>query len=206
MISESHVHQVLEKHLTSSRYEHVCRVKDQAIQLASNHDVVSEDVIWAALLHDLAKPFSPQSLTEIDWDQQSFDVYDKFPAVWHAFYGPQVIEHFFSWTSESVFSAIQWHTTGKPDMSTLDKIIYIADFIEPGRRQLPESAWIRDISYQSLDEACAVITWVSIQKLISKHRRIHPLTMTCFSFYLKKITDNRFSELLSHYERLNISS
>ncbi|RAP37196.1 hypothetical protein DID80_04415 [Candidatus Marinamargulisbacteria bacterium SCGC AAA071-K20] len=175
----------LDSLLPKSRFEHSLRVADMAVVLASLNNISTEKAYLAGLIHDTAKPMSPQTLLS-DYSVQIKDpletVFSEYKAVWHALVAPQVVSTLFQINDEAVLDAIQWHTTGKADMAFLTKVIFVADFVEPGRNTDISRA-MEIIAKSNIDRACFEISEFSIQKLNKKNNKIHPLTIDCYNHY-----------------------
>ena len=88
-----------------------------------------------------------------------------------------------------VLGAIAWHTTGKPDMSVLEKIIYIADYIEPGRDKAPRLSEIRKLAFQNLDRCMYEILKDSLEYLGEHPEDLDPTTKRAYEFYNKTISE-----------------
>ncbi len=184
---ESYV-EVLKKYISEKRIEHSKRVAFSGLQLAKCHNANQILVEKAGLLHDIAKNQTPESLKKqnIITDLKE-DIYHNFPAIWHAFIGPSLIEYEFPGESKHISEAVKFHTTGNQAMPLVAKIIYVADFIEPGRTHQKREE-IEKISQFNLDEAVAWVTYFSIKKLQHKNRQIHPYTKDCWDFYRNHIS------------------
>ena len=178
----------LESHCTPKRYEHSIRVSKEALKLADIYNADSNQVEKAGILHDIAKNHSPSSLLEIGVHCEAFDeCWNQYPAVWHAFVGPLLIEHEFPGAAEEIQTLVQYHTTGSANMSIEEAIIFVADFIEPGRKD--DRSHIAKIAYGNLNKAVANITKMTIEKLESKNNPIHPFTLECWQWYSRFLED-----------------
>ena len=92
-----------------------------------------------------------------------------------------------------ILKAIESHTTGRPDMSLLEKIIYIADYLEPGRTELPNMADVRSLVFRDIDECLYRILKDSLVYLETKHLPIDIMTEKTYLYYketLKKQEEN----------------
>ena len=123
----------------------------------------------AALAHDIAKNLSPQELLEvIDKNNINLSFDEKNTReLWHSIVGPIVAREHFEIEDEEILSAMRWHTTGKENMSKLDKIIYMADMIEPGR-SFPGVDLIRKESFADLDKGLLQGVTHTIKYLLDK--------------------------------------
>ena len=122
--------------LKERRYEHVLRVNEMALRLNRelNLNLDEKKIQYAALLHDCAKN-NEELYFEKYKDKYNLD-YDqifKIYSIAHAIIGPLVVMEEYKIYDEDVLNAIRWHTTGRENMSSLEKLIFIADFIEMGR-------------------------------------------------------------------------
>lgn len=145
----------LKEKLSPSRYEHTISVSFTCMALAMRYGYDLEKAEMAGLLHDCAKRYDEETIIKkcrkrgIPLTQSEL----MAPAVIHAKLGAWIAEHKFGITSPEILSAISCHTTGKPDMGLLDKILYVADFIEPRREQIPSLPKMRMLAFQDLDQA-----------------------------------------------------
>ena len=135
MISIDEMKVYLKNNLIENRYIHVLGVVETAIKLAQINEVDEKKAEIAALAHDIAKNMTIYELKEII-DKNNIELsYDEEEnqEIWHSIVGPIVAKEVFKIEDEEILSAMRWHTTGKENMSKLDKVIYMADMIEPNR-------------------------------------------------------------------------
>ena len=154
MWGNDEIKQYLKNNLKPKRYSHVLGVCSTAVDLAKHYGVDEHKAEIAALAHDVAKNLSSEELLKIINDSKitlSIDEQNT-EELWHAIVGPVISRNVFNITDEEILSAIRWHTTGKENMSKLDKIIYLADLIEPSR-EFDGIEEIRKVAYENLDLA-----------------------------------------------------
>lgn len=179
-----HIKQELAKRLTTFRYEHVLRVAETAAKLANHYQVDENRVVRAALLHDIAKNMDRMKLQEMlihgQADQRLLTFHHE---LWHGPAGAMLAMELFKEQDEEVLNAVRYHTTGRRNMSDLEKIIYIADLIEPGR-DFPGIEDLRNVSLQSLDEAMKRCIAHSVQYLATKQAAIFPDSFECYNEYM----------------------
>ena len=191
--------------MSEKRYAHVQRVSDTAVQLAErwNHD--TDQAKQAGLYHDICKEMTPDSIQAYRVPQQDTlsDMYAHYPAIWHAHAGPVMLRHHYGMTDADVLDAIKWHTTGSPTLSPLAQIIYVSDFIEPGRSH-PFVTYIHHLAMQNMDEATFATAWCSIQSLLARGRSIHPDTMACYNSFHSRL-DPAKAKLISEHMHENPS-
>ena len=152
MISTEEMKIYLKNNLLENRYIHTLGVVETAIRLAKIYEVDEKKAEVAALAHDIAKNMTIYKLKEI-LDENNIELtYDeeKNKELWHSMVGPIVAKDIFKIEDEEILSAMRWHTTGKENMSKLDKIIYMADMIEPNRR-FPGLEDLRRETFKNLD-------------------------------------------------------
>ena len=139
--------------LKKNRVDHVLGCRDTAIKLAQRWGADVNDAARAGILHDITKAIDgPLQLTlcaEYGTILDDFSV--RYPKTLHQLTGSLVAERIFG-ENEAVVSAIRHHTTGKADMTLLEKIIYVADYMEPCR-DFPGVEQLRELAYSNLDEA-----------------------------------------------------
>ena len=159
MESIEEIQERLQKVLKKKRYQHTLGVRytAQAMAMRFGKDVCKAG--YAGVLHDCAKYLSDkQMLAECKKHEISCSSTEKVqPSLLHAKLGAYYAEHIYDISDKEILSAIRWHTTGKPEMTDFEKIIFIADYIEPGRKPLPRIEQIRRASFENLDEAMFLI-------------------------------------------------
>lgn len=136
MFNINEMEEYLKESLIEKRFNHVLRVRDMAKVLAKHYEIDEYKAEIAALGHDVAKNMKLEELKKIINENNILLTEDEenTPELWHAMVAPIICKEIFKIEDEEVLSAMRWHTTGKTNMSNLDKIIYIADMVELGRR------------------------------------------------------------------------
>ena len=152
-LSEEELERVVVSLLKPSRVAHVLGCRDTAVQLAKHWGADVTDAARAGLLHDITKAIDgPLQLTLCsEYGTMLSDFSRRYPKTLHALTGALVADRVFG-EREAVVNAIRHHTTGKADMSLLEKIIYIADYIEPNRT-LSGVDMLRHLAFTDLDAA-----------------------------------------------------
>ena len=144
----------LKAKLSSKRYKHSIRVMETAIILAKFYNEDSKKVSIAAVLHDYAKEMNKNELVDICktffYDETKDFITDI--QLLHGFVSAYYAKEMFNITDEDILNAIKYHTTGRRNMSLLEKIVYMADAIEP-EREYPHVNEIRDLAFVNLDKA-----------------------------------------------------
>lgn len=188
MADVNKIKKALKKELDKERFEHTLGVMYTAQCLAMAHGVDLEQAQLAGLLHDCAKCISnAQKLTLCQENGIPVNSCEKEnPSLLHAKLGAFVARNEYDITDEAVLHAIAVHTTGEPDMSDLDKIIFIADYIEPLRNKAEHLTEIRRTAFHHLNEALCMIVRDTIAYL-GKNKNadsIDPMTRETYEFYV----------------------
>lgn len=174
----------LKKRLKPKRLQHTLGVEETAIALARLFGCDDHEASIAALLHDNAKNLDTQALVQIC--QKAYPEYSlslEYASVLHAFAGALIAAKQYPELSEDVIHAICFHTTGRPQMSQLEKIIYAADFAEPGREPFPGLEIIREHLFTDLDAGVYRILQQTVAYVRMKKKKIHPLTLAALEAY-----------------------
>lgn len=135
-----------------------------------------DNAYLAGLLHDIAKSLTPAQLPVLQ------PLYQEFPPIWHSFAAPYLLKKEFRVTNSAVLAAVRWHTTGRPKMARLSQILYVADFVEPGRSITFAEALLQ-LAYRDLDGATFGTTVACLRHLLKKGQRIHSYTWRCYDYY-----------------------
>ena len=172
------IHYRLKQDMSPQRYEHTQGVVDAAIYLASKYDVDREAAHIAALLHDYAKDFSKEQMkgyisrNGLTVDDIMLNVHQLL----HGKIAAHIAKEQFNIHNEDVLNAIEYHTTGRKRMSKLEKIIYLADFIEPGRNYAGVEE-LRKVAEQNLNGAVLLALNNTIKYVISMEKLLHTNTI-----------------------------
>ncbi len=160
--------------LNPNRVAHVLGCRDTAVALAERWGADVTDAARAGILHDVTKALDgPLQLTLCRSYGKILDNFSrKYPKTLHALTGSLVAQRIFG-ENEAVVSAICSHTTGKPNMNTLEKIIYVADYMEPNR-DFPGVERLRTLAYQDLDGALKLGLEMTLEHLAWQGAEVSP--------------------------------
>lgn len=185
----------LEKYLDQDRFHHTLGVMYTSAALAMAHGCDIDTAQAAGLLHDCAKCIpNKKKLKLCESYKASVTSFEReHPFLLHAKLGAYIAKDKYGVRDSQVLSAITWHTTGKPDMSLLEKIIYIADYIEPARDKAPNLKKIRQLAFQDLDECIYEILKDTLEYLEENPKDIDSTTEDAFLFY-KNVHEQRQSD------------
>lgn len=167
------------------RYEHTLGVAYTAAALAMCYNADVKNAQLAGMLHDCAKCLSDEKRLSIckKYGIPMTDVEKRNPFLLHAKAGAYLAEKKYGIEDRDILNAIQYHTTGRPDMSLLEKIVFVADYIEPGRKQAPNLPEIRQLAFQNLDKAMVRILEDTVQYLEQGGGEIDPATEETLKYY-----------------------
>jgi len=171
--------------LKSNRVKHVLGCRQAAVELAKLYGVDETDAARAALLHDVTKALDgPLQLTLCREYGTMLDTFSsKNPKTLHALTGSLVAERIFG-ENNAVVEAICCHTTGKADMNLLEKIIYVADYMEPNR-DFPGVEELRRLAYTDITQALELGLRMTLALLKEQGREISPESQAALQ-YLKE--------------------
>lgn len=175
-------------YLKPSRVPHVAGCEQEAAKLAWRWGEDEGDASEAGILHDITKKLTmPEQLKLAEKYGIVFDALERENIkLTHAITGAALSRDLFGVT-DRVYEAIRWHTTGKPDMTLLEKIIYLADYIEP-TRDFPGVEPLRALAYEDIDAAMALGLKMSLEELKAGGIVPHSATVEAYKWYGKDKT------------------
>lgn len=177
----------LKSRVSLKRYKHVLGVMDTAEKLAEHYGVSKSKAKLAGLLHDIMKEEKLEILNHLCSKKNFKETrkHEKATEVLHGFAGAEYAEENYGIVDEDILNAVRYHTIGRKDMSILEKIIYIADGIEPGR-EYDNVDKIRELAFKDLDEAILYEVNQKIIFLIESDKIIHVNALKMRNDLLKK--------------------
>ncbi len=172
--------------LDKERYEHTLGVMYTAAALRYDEDI--EKALLAGLLHDCAKCLAGDTKIKLckKYHLSVSEIERSNPSLLHAKLGAFLAAKKYHVKDKEIMNAIASHTTGCPNMSLLDKIIYIADYMEPGRKELPNMAEVRKLAFTDIDACLYRILEDSLEYLNSKNEPVDPMTKKTYLYYKSK--------------------
>lgn len=176
----------IKKKLDDKRLKHSIETSNEAVKLAKVYGADTEKAYIAGILHDAAKGLPPETLKKIAADNNiKIDKYEEANTeLLHGKIGALIIKKELGISDRDVLSAIKWHTTGHANMSLLEKIIYLADIIEPGRT-FKDVDMIRELAYKDIDAAMVLALKDVMDYVKCKGLALHPKSIEAYE-YLKK--------------------
>ncbi len=179
----------LRRHLDKERYEHTLGVMYTAAALAMVYRTDINKALLAGLLHDCAKCIPGEKKIRL-CEKYGLSVNQaerQNPGLLHSKLGAYIATSKYGVEDNEVLDAICYHTTGRPQMTLLDKIIYIADYIEPNRYEAPNLEDARRMAFVDIDACLYMILKDSLSYLETRSLAIDPMTEKTFQYYQEEI-------------------
>lgn len=178
----------LEKH---PRFKHSLGVMEMALKLNEHYyyGVNVNKIKEASLLHDITKNLS---------DEENLEIIKKYlpnlltkellmvPQIWHSFTGAVIAKIKYNIDDEEVLRAIFYHTTGRSNMSDLEKLIFLSDYTELGRVGKYFEC-VRALSFENIDKAIVVMLEEQFKYLKGKNLTVYPLSVETYNYYKEVI-------------------
>jgi len=177
----------LSKKLSDHRYVHSLGVLETAVKMAEIFGADVEKARIAALLHDCAKqiPHDEQIRLCYEYGVPTDEIKEKQAGLLHADLGAYLAEHEFGINDKEILDAIRYHTLGRENMSDLEKILYLADIIEPNRKSFSGLKELKELCFLDLDRAMLLGFELSISHVSEIGGILHPQT-TAAKKYIEK--------------------
>jgi predicted HD superfamily hydrolase involved in NAD metabolism len=171
--------------LSEARYQHSLGVEEVCCDLAIIYGYDPRKASVAGILHDCAKDLTDEELlTECErYHLPISEIEHLCKYLLHGKVGAAHAKDYFGIKDEDILNSIIYHTTGRPAMSLLEKIVFTADYIEPYRRPLPRIDEIRRTAYENLDLAVSMILENTLRYLRSTGATFDTLTMETYDYY-----------------------
>lgn len=167
--------------MDEKRFQHTLGVAETARRLAERYGADPDKAELAGYVHDYCKQWPTERMREylIRYDLPQ-DLADGDKHLWHAFVGAIVIQNELGITDPEVLQAVRYHTTGRVNMSLLEKVVCLADYIEPNR-SFPGVEEIRRRAEEDVDQALALALGGTIRDLIERKKQVYPLTLLAYN-------------------------
>lgn len=178
----------LKKQVNKNRYLHSLAVAETAIKLAKIYDVDFNKAQIAGILHDFTKDWHKDKLERIiiENDELSKDILKYGENLWHGPVASVIIQEKLNITDVEVIQAVRFHTSGRKNMTKLEKVVCLADYIEPNRNFKGVNN-LRKIAETDLNQALLLAFDGTIQSLIEKKVKIYPLTVEARNYLIEEI-------------------
>ena len=173
----------LKKELDRQRFEHTLGVEKTAVNMARIFGEDEKQAALAGLLHDCAKCMPLSQMIKAAKNEDIDPVMKESKALMHALAGMCIARDVYDVKDTVVLSAIRWHTTGHAQMTALEKIIYLADMIEPCRKPYPGLDTLRELCMHDLDQAMHTALRMSLDHVMEQGKTLHPDTLAALKSY-----------------------
>ena len=173
------------KDIGKKRFEHSLRVAETAKKLAETYGIDEKKAYLAGLIHDCAKYNEEAYISKYNIDFSIYPVSSIKDPVLHSFLGAEVVKKVYNIYDRDILKAIEYHTTGRPAMSELEKIIFTADAIEPAR-DFEGIEDIRNLAFENLNKAILNLLDTNIIFLIGKKALINPLSFEARNYLIEE--------------------
>lgn len=175
-----------QSNMDDARFQHCVRVSETARKLAELNNYDPDKAALAGFVHDYAKQVPIEEYIKViktkNFDQ---DLLNWSRAIWHGIVGTYFIQHDLRIDDPEIIQAVNRHTTADVEMTTLDKIVYLADYIEPGR-DFPGVEEARKITYKNLDAGVGYQLAHTLEYLIEHRSKIYPRTLEAYNVWSVK--------------------
>ncbi len=170
----------------ADRYEHTLSVAYTAACLAGVYNVDINKALRAGMLHDCAKCIPDNILIKMteEYNISCSDIEKRIPFLLHAKVGAELAKEQYFETDIDILNAIRYHTTGRPEMSMLEKIVFVADYMEPLRNKAADLDIIRKLAFTDIDAAIVKILLGTLSYLRKKGGEIDPSTEETLQYYI----------------------
>ena len=182
-LSSSEIIAKEKSNMTADRFEHCIRVSKTARKLAELNHYDVDKAALAGFIHDYAKQVAVDEYREViktqGFDQ---DLLNWNRSIWHGIVGTYFIQRDLKITDPEILTAVRKHTTADVEMTTLDKIVFMADYIEPGR-SFPGVEEARKITYANINQGVGYQLAHTLKFLIDKRNKIYPRTLDAYNVW-----------------------
>ena len=181
------IQEKLRKKLKGSRYVHTLGVEYSSVCLAMKYGENLETAELSGLLHDCAKELPEKKLIQIcrDHGERISKMEYQNPFLLHGKAGACLARDKFGIDDANILNAIRYHTTGRPGMTLVEKIVFVADYIEPNRKKADNLTELRRMAFENLDETVLRILEQTLDYLIRTGKEIDRHTVVTRDYYKK---------------------
>ncbi|MBR3397769.1 MAG: bis(5'-nucleosyl)-tetraphosphatase (symmetrical) YqeK [Lachnospiraceae bacterium] len=185
-INWKEIEEKLKDTLDEERFRHTLGVSYTAAAIAMAHGYDVQKARLAGMLHDCAKSVPKEKRIPMceEYGIEVSECEKENTGLLHSKLGVMIADRIYGISDEEILGSIRWHTTGRPEMSILEQIIYIADYIEPNRDTYLEiPAEIRQYAFSDLDRCCAMIMKRIVGYLGSSSKKKDEMTEKACDYY-----------------------
>jgi predicted HD superfamily hydrolase involved in NAD metabolism len=183
--------EIVRPQLTDHRYIHTLGVLETSLLLAKKYGADAKKAELAAIFHDYAKFRPKEEMRQIVKDERLPENLLYYGTeLLHAPVGAYLVKKEAGIDDEEVLGAIYYHTTGNVNMSILEKVIFLADYIEPNRH-FPGVEEVREMALLDLENACLMAVRNTIQFLIRQNQKIYPLSIATYNGLMDEVNKKK---------------
>ena len=192
MQTASECKEIIKPLLSKRRYHHSCCVAKEAKRLAKKYGADAQKAEIAGMLHDITKelPDAEQLKMIARFDIMLSRTEKNLPGVWHAITGALYAEQVLGIQDAEILSAIRWHTSGKGEMTLLDKVLFVADFTSADR-DYPDVEVMRRLSDKSLEKAMLEGIRYTVQELFAEESFVEYGMMEAYNEALQTVKNKK---------------
>ncbi len=183
--------QLLSKRLNPHRYQHSLGVMETMEKLALKYGADVEKAKLAGLLHDITKNDSPEEQKALinKYNIPADEAQLRYGKLHHSLTAPYVLKYELGISDEEILSAVRYHTTGRANMTLLEKILYVADYVDP-TRDYEDVEFYRKLAFSDIDRAAFLCLVYTMEDLSSQKSFIHKDTYDAYQYYVRYYEDN----------------
>ncbi len=187
MVTIDKIKKWISKYESVERIKHSERVAEMALTLYKTWGGNREVLLYASLLHDVARDLPFEKLIRIAEDNGYLpdEIELSNPVLLHGPVGAIMVKKELKITNTDILNCISFHTTGRKDVTLNEAIIYLSDYIEPGRN-FEDANRVRSIAFKNLKEAVMEETRLNVNFLMEMRIPVHPRTIEMFDSLIKK--------------------
>lgn len=183
------INNYISEHFSEKRKKHTEGVRKTAIELAKLYGADPGKAEIASLFHDMYRGVSKEEINKCVEELHLDPRYRDNPNLAHGKIAAIVMERDFGIRDKDVINAVSYHTTGRPAMSQLEKVVFIADSIEPGR-DFPGVEELRKLAYEDIDKACLLSLTRTAEYVIKQGNYLDADTLDAKKYYEEKLKEN----------------
>ena len=191
---------LIKKKLSKKRFEHCINVSRECVKLAKKYNVDPYKAEMAGILHDITKeePFKKQMNTIKHFGMIMTEYEKKSPSLWHPISGAAFLKYKLMIKDNDIINAVRYHTTGRPNMSMLEKIVFLSDAISIERNYKGVS-YLRDLAYKDINEALAECVALNLKRLVELKLFIEPNSIMLYN----EVIDDNIKSRIKKENNLN---
>lgn len=163
-----------------------------AEKLGKRYNIEPNKAYIAGLLHDIGKEIPNEEALIMcnELGIKLLDMEKENPHILHGYIGAEIAKDLFGIKDDNILNAIRYHTTGRKNMSQLEKVVFIADKIEPQRKNQEYLDFLSNLAYNDINRALISYWEYNNKKIEKSGGTVHPFTIEALDYYKKTIEDN----------------